>query len=79
MKLPIATKKAEAIVSKTVPVPALRHVIRIAAGSVPVPVEVVAGDVLVHAPAAVQAAEDVPVAVQEAAAAAAAVTENKDV
>ena len=42
--------------------------IRIAAGSVPVPVEVVAGDVLVHAPAAVQAAEDVPVAVQEAAA-----------
>lgn len=56
------------IVSKTVPVPALRHVIRVAAGSVPVPVEVVAGDVLVHAPAAVQVAVDVPVAAQEVAA-----------
>ena len=42
--------------------------IRIAAGSVPVPVEVVAGDVLVHAQAAVQVAVDVPVAAQEAAA-----------
>ena len=46
----------------------LRPAPQIAAGSVPVPVEVLAGVALVHAQAAVQVAVDVPVAAQEAAA-----------
>ena len=46
----------------------LRPAPQIAAGSVPVPVEVLAGDALVHAQAAVQVAEVVLAAVQEAAA-----------
>ena len=43
----------------------LRPAPQIAAGSVPVPVEVLAGVALVHAQAAVQVAVDVPVAAQE--------------
>ena len=46
----------------------LRPAPQIAAGSVPVPVEVLAGVALVHAQAAVQVAVDVPVAAQEVAA-----------
>ena len=46
----------------------LRHVIRIAAGNVPVPAEVIVEDALVHAQAVVQVAGDVLVAGQEVAA-----------
>ena len=45
----------------------LRPAPQIAAGSVPVPVEVLARVALVHAQAAVQVAVDVPVAAQEVA------------
>ena len=46
----------------------LRPAPQIAAGSVPVPVEVLAGVALVHAQAAVQVAVDVPEPAREAAA-----------